>query len=116
MNKYKKFILSGIAAIAIVGFAAFNFILNNEGSQNKFSSLVLANIVALSAEYGEGGSGSTITGECIVKLLLLDTYKCQYKCSGCGRIWFSNPTVYKASAHNLTGKCSCGVTASPLPW
>jgi hypothetical protein len=47
MKKYQKFIWSGIAAIAIGGFAAFNASLN---SQNGLSTIHKANVEALAVE------------------------------------------------------------------
>jgi hypothetical protein len=47
MNKFKKFIWVGIAAVAIGGFAIFNVSLN---SQNGLSTIHKANLEALSQE------------------------------------------------------------------
>jgi hypothetical protein len=110
VKKFRKLVVGGIVAVTIAAFAMFNVGLN---SQSNLSKIALANLEALTTEYG---GVSTITGECIVQLLILDTWKCQYKCTGCGIVWYASPIVLKAAAHNLTGKCSCGVTAASLPY
>jgi hypothetical protein len=56
MNKFKKFIWGGIAAVAIGGFAIFNVSLNSQNGLSS-SSVFLQNLEALSD--GENGGSQT---------------------------------------------------------
>jgi hypothetical protein len=64
IKKFRKWIVGGIATMLIVGFATFNVILSNDlnGGANKFSSLTLANLIALSDENENGENGGSENG------------------------------------------------------
>jgi hypothetical protein len=59
-----KKIIGGIALVILITIAVFNSILNNpKDNSNLYSSLTLANIVAL-AEESESGGGNSTTCRC----------------------------------------------------
>ncbi|MDR0603702.1 MAG: hypothetical protein LBG80_05285 [Bacteroidales bacterium] len=90
MNRFKKIIWSGIAAVAIGGFAMFNVSLN---SQNKLPVIFKANLEALSIE---GNSGT-----------------CKWKMIDCPG-WGNGD--YEACLVNGDGNsCSCGTVTRDCP-
>jgi hypothetical protein len=66
MNKYRRFIWSGIAAIAIGGFAMFNASLN---SQNGLSTIHKANMEALATESSNSATYVRMTLDCYKNVL-----------------------------------------------
>ena len=89
-KKFHKYIIVG--AIIIVGTIGYNISFSQEDSD--FQLMM----------------GNVLVGECWGSVDIIED--CHVTCV-CGKKYYSNPRVYNAMPHRVTGRCSCGNTIFP---